>query len=138
MAVMRCAGDTAHGRRTRGLIVLLWRAELRVSEARSPRSRATWTPCPVPYFVRQGKGGKRREVGMDRRAWHQINPWLERRLELPVGALLCVTDGPTRGRPWSLSAGGATLSQRRCRASRKRETVRGRRVRALLPVVQLG
>src|SRR3954453_5468976 len=33
IAVMRRAGDSAHGLRTRALIVLLWRAGLRVSEA---------------------------------------------------------------------------------------------------------
>jgi site-specific recombinase XerC len=33
VAVMRCAGDTAHGLRTRALIVLLWRAGLQISEA---------------------------------------------------------------------------------------------------------
>jgi integrase/recombinase XerD len=46
---------------------------------------------------------------MDRWAWEQINPWLEHRLTLPVGALLCVIDGATAGRPWSPSAVRMTL-----------------------------
>ncbi len=33
VAVMRVAGDTAHGLRTRARIVVLWRAGLRISEA---------------------------------------------------------------------------------------------------------
>ena len=33
IAVMRAAGDRPHGRRLRGLIVLLWRAGLRINEA---------------------------------------------------------------------------------------------------------
>jgi hypothetical protein len=33
IAIMRCAGDTLYGLRTRTLIVLLWRAGLRISEA---------------------------------------------------------------------------------------------------------
>ena len=33
IAVMRAAGDDAHGRRLRGLIVILWRAGLRIHEA---------------------------------------------------------------------------------------------------------
>src|SRR5215207_1527127 len=33
IAVMRAAGDGAHGRRLRGLIVILWRAGLRIQEA---------------------------------------------------------------------------------------------------------
>src|SRR3954451_25037658 len=33
IAVMRTAGDAAHGRRLRGLIVIMWRARLRIQEA---------------------------------------------------------------------------------------------------------
>jgi site-specific recombinase XerC len=33
IAVMRCAGDGLHGDRARGLIVVLWRAGLRIQEA---------------------------------------------------------------------------------------------------------
>jgi hypothetical protein len=33
IAVMRAAGDGAHGRRLRGLIVIMWRAGLRIQEA---------------------------------------------------------------------------------------------------------
>ena len=36
--------------------------------------------------------------------WEQIQPWLTARLELPVGPLFCIIDGPTRGRPWSSAA----------------------------------
>jgi site-specific recombinase XerD len=36
---------------------------------------------------------------MDRWAWKQLEPWLEHRAMLPVGALFCVLRGPTRGRP---------------------------------------
>ncbi len=35
---------------------------------------------------------------MDRWAWEQLDPWLELRRTLPVGALFCVLRGPTRGR----------------------------------------
>ena len=35
VAVMRCAGDQPYGLRSRALIVLLWRAGLRISEALS-------------------------------------------------------------------------------------------------------
>ncbi|MGN6169650.1 MAG: tyrosine-type recombinase/integrase, partial [Solirubrobacteraceae bacterium] len=50
-------------------------------------------------LVRRGKGGKRREVGMDRWAWGQLDTWLEVRPTMPVGALFCIVRGPTRGRP---------------------------------------
>jgi site-specific recombinase XerC len=36
VAVMRAAGDRPHGDRVRGLIVILWRAGLRISEALAP------------------------------------------------------------------------------------------------------
>lgn len=35
--------------------------------------------------------------------------WLAVRVELPVGALFCVIDGPTRGRPWSATAARGEL-----------------------------
>jgi len=108
VAVMRCAGQTTHGLRVRALIVVLWRAGLRISEAlaltESDLDRATGA-----ILVRYGKGGKRREVGMDRWGWQQIEPWLDFRPALPVGALLCVMHGPTAGRPWSPTAARSTL-----------------------------
>ena len=103
VAVMRTAGNRSNGRRLRALIVLLWRAGLRISEALAlhesdlDRSRGA-------VLVRRGKGGKGREVGMDRWAWEQLDPWLETRRQLPTGALLCVIHGPTAGRRWEASA----------------------------------
>ena len=41
---------------------------------------------------------------MDRWAWDQLDPWLQVRVGLPVGALFCVLRGPTRGRPCSPAA----------------------------------
>jgi hypothetical protein len=38
IAVMRAAGESAHGLRLRGLIVVLWRAGLRIGEAEPPRN----------------------------------------------------------------------------------------------------
>jgi hypothetical protein len=38
---------------------------------------------------------------MDAWGWGELQPWLDTRLELPVGPLLCVINGPTRGRHWS-------------------------------------
>ena len=40
---------------------------------------------------------------MDRWAWEQLEPWINLRAGLPVGALFCVLRGPTRGRPCSAS-----------------------------------
>src|ERR687886_1630451 len=103
VAVMRAAGDRRHGCRMRGLIVVLWRAGLRIHEALAPNESDLDRPRgAVP--VRRGKGGRRREVGMDECAWEQLHPWMDVRLELPVGPLFCVINSPTRGRPWSSAA----------------------------------
>ena len=98
IAVMRAAGERPDGVRLRGVIVVLWRAGLRISEALAlnetdlDRDRGA-------LLVRHGKGDKRREVGIDRWAWSHLDPWLELRTRLPAGRLFCVLRGPTRGRP---------------------------------------
>src|SRR3954451_9902483 len=66
IAVMRAAGDDAHGRRLRALIVMLWRAGLRVQEALA-LAEADLDQRRGALLVRRGKGGRRREFGMD--AW---------------------------------------------------------------------
>ena len=47
--------------------------------------------------------------GMDDWAWEQLAPWLQARVELPVGPLFCVVSGPTRGRPWAAAAARSEL-----------------------------
>jgi site-specific recombinase XerD len=103
VAVMRVVGDRPDGQRLRALIVLLWRAGLRISEA-LPLRESDLDSSRGAILIRRGKGGKRREVGMDRWAWNQLDPWLQTRHQLPVGALLCVIHGPTAGRHWEASA----------------------------------
>jgi len=105
---MRHAGDRVHGRRLRGLIVVLWRAGLRIHEALA-LAEADLDPRRGSLLVRRGKGGRRREVGTDGWAWEQLEPWLDVRVELPVGPLFCVVNGPTRGRPWSAAAARSEL-----------------------------
>ena len=105
---MRAAGDDAHGRRLRGLIVILWRAGLRIQEALA-LAESDLDPRRGALLVRRGKGGRRREVGMDAWGWEELQPWLELRLQLPVGPLFCVINGPTRGRHWSSAAARADL-----------------------------
>ena len=108
VAVMREAGDGIHGARIRGLILVLWRAGLRISEALN-LAEADLDPERGALLVRHGKGGKRRESGMDDWGWEQLRPWIEQRAGMPVGPLFCVVNGPTRGRPWSGSAARAQL-----------------------------
>jgi site-specific recombinase XerD len=115
IAVMRAAGDRPDGLRLRGVIAVLWRAGLRVSEALA-LAESDLDKTRGAVLVRRGKGGKRREVGMDRWAWEQLEPWLQVRAGLPVGALFCVLRAPTCGRPCS-PAGIRTLLRNAARAA---------------------
>ena len=100
VAVMRHAADDRHGWRVRAMIIVLWRAGLRVQEALA-LAEHDLDPRRWSLLVRNTKGRRRREVGMDEWGWEQLRPWLDARVELPVGPLFCIIDGPTRGRPWS-------------------------------------
>jgi site-specific recombinase XerC len=62
--VMRHAGDRPHGLRLRGLIVVMWRAGLRISETLA-LTESDLDADRGAVLVRHGKGNKRREVGMD-------------------------------------------------------------------------
>jgi site-specific recombinase XerD len=108
VGVMRRAGSGLPGARIRGLIVVLWRAGLRISEALDLAERDL-DAARGALVVRRGKGDQRREVGMDEWGWEQLRPWLAYRSTMPIGALLCVINGPTRGRPWSGTAARAQL-----------------------------
>ena len=54
---MRAAGDGAHGRRLRGLIMILWRAGLRIQEALA-LTEGDRDPRLGSLLVRRGKGGR--------------------------------------------------------------------------------
>src|SRR3954463_1688896 len=84
VAVMRAAGYGLSGLRLRALVVLMWRAGLRISEALA-LAETDLDSRRGAVLVRSGKGGKRREVGMDDWAWAQLSPWLEARRRLPIG-----------------------------------------------------
>ena len=64
IAVMREARGGSYGLRIRALIVVLWRAGLRISEALA-LTETDIEPPRGSLVVRRGKNGKRREVGMD-------------------------------------------------------------------------
>ena len=99
IAVMRTAGAGADGVRLRALIVLLWRAGLRIGEALA-LAETDLDRRRGAVLIRHGKGDKRREVGMDSWAWEQLEPWRQLRVRFPVGPLLCVI----HGRIWSNGA----------------------------------
>ena len=102
VAVIRHTAENRHGWRLRAMIVVLWRAGLRVQEALA-LAEHDLDHRRGSILVRCGKGGRRREAGMDEWGGEHLRPWLTARVDLPVGPLLCI-DGPTRGRPWSGAA----------------------------------
>jgi site-specific recombinase XerD len=100
---MRQAGHDRHGHRLTALIVVLWRAGLRINEALS-LTETDLDQRRGSILVRRGKNDRRREVGMDPWAWSAIEPWVAERVKLPVGPPFCVIDGPRRGRAQSATA----------------------------------
>jgi integrase len=87
---------------------VLWRAGSRIHEALA-LSEPDLDHRRGALLVRRGKGGRRREVGMDEWAWEHLQRWIALRLELPVGPLFRVINGPTRGRPWTAAVARAEL-----------------------------
>ncbi len=109
-AVMRHARHARYGNRLGALIVVLWRAGLRMNEALS-LTETDLDERRGSILVRHGKNDRRREVGMDAWGWTALGPWLAERATLPVGPLFCVIAGPTRGHAWSAAAARLQLHQ---------------------------
>ena len=78
--MMRQTGDDRHGFRFRALIIVLWRGGLRIQEALALGERDL-DARRGSLLVRSGKGGRRREIGMDAWGWEQLRPWLDARVE---------------------------------------------------------
>ena len=110
IAVMRHAARARYGNRLNGLIVVLWRAGLRINEALS-LTETDLEEQRGSILVRHGKNDRRRQVGMDPWGWSSLHPWLAERASLPVGPLFCVIAGPTAGHAWSASAARLQLHQ---------------------------
>jgi integrase len=71
VCVMRYASENSHGWRLRAMIVMLWRGGLRIQEALA-LAECDLDPRRGSVLVRCGKGGRRREVGLD--IWGWENP----------------------------------------------------------------
>ena len=99
IAVRRTAGESVHGRRIRALIVILWRAGLRINEALT-LAETDLEPRLGSILVRHGQGGKRHEVGMDEWGWEHLEPWRQHRHDLAVGRSRASSTARP-GRRWS-------------------------------------
>jgi len=88
--------DGATGVRNRALIVVGWRAGLRISEALDLRP-ADVDATQHTVRILHGKGDKARTVGLDSRAWSVVATWLEARARLAIeqdaATLFCTLHG---------------------------------------------
>jgi integrase/recombinase XerD len=87
--------STVTGIRNHALLVVLWRAGLRCSEALALRVSDIDFDAGTLRVLR-GKGKRARTVGIDDTALAVLSVWLEHRPHGP-GPLFCVLEGPTAG-----------------------------------------
>jgi hypothetical protein len=90
VAVMREAGTDRHGARLRAVIVVLRRGGLRIQEALA-LSEPDLDPQRGSLLVRNGRGGRRYEIGMDAWGWEQLRP-LARRARRAAGRAAVLRD----------------------------------------------
>jgi integrase len=111
----------------------MWRAGLRIQEALA-LAEGDLDHRRGSLLVRRGKGGRRREVGMDEWGWEQLRPWLTARAELPIGPCSASTVRPADGRgqapPSAASSGGSPPAPESGAASRRTSCVTRTRSRA--------
>lgn len=101
LALMSHCGAGACGKRDRAMIVLMWRAGLRVSEVLALRPKDIDLECGR-VAVLHGKGDRNRTVGLDPMACSIIADWMRERRALGVNGthpVFCVVSRPTTGRP---------------------------------------
>ncbi len=87
-----CSPRCPTGLRNRALLVVLWRAGLRISEALDLESRDLDGEV---VRVRNGKGGRSRTVGMDPEAWAVLQTWMLTRDKLKISGskVFCTLKG---------------------------------------------
>jgi site-specific recombinase XerD len=129
---MRQAGTSRHGLRARALIVVLWRSAriqeaLALNETDLDQRRGSVT-------VTAGKGGRRREVGIDNWALSAIRPWLAERAQLPVGPAVLRDRRPHPRRPRLVKRCGPRRVPPRRRRSRRQATFAPHQLRHALAV----
>jgi site-specific recombinase XerD len=95
-----CSRQGASGLRMRALIVVMWRAGLRVGEALALRAKDVDLDEGT-IAVLHGKGDRARTVGVDPQALAVVEAWIRVRRELGIGAaapLFCTISGQSRGK----------------------------------------
>lgn len=91
-------GKSSMGLRNQALIIVMWRAGLRIAEALALQPKdIDWVTGRITIL--RGKGGKRRMSVIDPAGLEYLARWRERRQKLGYGPgpLFCVIQGPTAG-----------------------------------------
>ncbi|WCB94470.1 integrase [Baekduia alba] len=88
--------NEVYAERLRALVLVLWRSGVRISEGLGLHE-GDLSADASKVFVRRGKGGKQREIGVDAWLWPLLEPWNRLRAELPPGPYFCVVEGRTAG-----------------------------------------
>jgi site-specific recombinase XerD len=94
-AMLDACSSRPTGIRNRAMLVTLYRAGLRITEALSLRPKDL-DSINGSIRVLNGKGGKARTVGMDPAAFEYVNHWLVHRHERGIGddaPVFCMLDG---------------------------------------------
>lgn len=99
LALIDVCGRGSAGRRNRALIVMLWRAGLRISEALALYPKDVDLTAGTVQVL-HGKGDRRRLVGIDPMACSVISEWMAERRDLGLTGrhpLFCVISKPSVG-----------------------------------------
>lgn len=116
--IAACPRRGPSGLRDRALIVVMWRAGLRIAEALALELRDVDLQAGT-LTVRHGKGNRRRVVGLDPTGQAVLERWLEARARLgvPRGApVFCTVSKPAPGRPYQSPQARIMLKRRAHRA----------------------
>jgi hypothetical protein len=102
--ITACSNRAPTGVRNRALLVLLYRAGCRISEALHLRSKDLDRAAGTVTVLR-GKGGTRRTIGLDPGAFAVVERWLDVRAKLGSGYSAAITPYHRRRRSrWRLPA----------------------------------
>ena len=105
VTVMRAVGDRADGHRLRALIVLLWRAGLRISEALN--LERTDMPRQGTRLIVTGKGSKQRPVFLTADAKQALEEYLDARTDTSMALFVNYDRSVRDDRDRRLTAAGA-------------------------------
>lgn len=90
-----CSRRAPTGKRDRALICILWRGQLRISEALALKV-SDFNPRECTLRVLKGKGGKARTVVIDREACAELQAWIDCRKQLGLSGhrpIFCTLQG---------------------------------------------